>query len=185
MIDAEKQVMDAADMSRTINRIAYEILDRNKGAADLALVGLQTRGVHLARRLAAAVESIEHVAPPIGVLDVTMYRDDFRIALKQPKVQVTDIPFEVDRKTIVLVDDVFYTGRTVRSALDALMTFGRPGRVWLAVLVDRGHRELPLIADFVGKKIRTASREEIMVRMVEEDGRDEVALVTFDAERGE
>lgn len=184
VIEEEQQVMDAAGLNRTIKRITYEILDRNHGAEDLALIGLQTRGVHLADRIAGLVKSIEQVAVPVGVLDVTMYRDDYRTAMKQPKVQVTSIPFAVDGSTVVLIDDVFYTGRTVRSALDALMDFGRPARVRLAVLVDRGHRELPLKADFVGKTIHTAQDEEVRVRMVEEDGIDEVTLVKLRPEGG-
>ena len=178
-IESEKRVMDAADMGRTLKRISYQILDKNQGPGNLALVGLQTRGVHIANRIATAIESIENVKMPVGVLDVTMYRDDFRVALKQPNVQVTSIPFHVEGKTVVLIDDVFYTGRTVRSALDAIIDFGRPGKVWLAVLVDRGNRELPLKATFVGKKIRTAPHEEIRVRMKEEDGKDEVSLIVL------
>ena len=181
-IESEQRIMDAADITRTLKRIAYEILDRNQGSDNLAIVGLQTRGIHLAQRIASIIKSIENVTIPVGILDVTMYRDDFRIALKQPTVQVTSIPFEVEGITVVLVDDVFYTGRTVRGALDAIIDFGRPGRVWFAALVDRGHRELPLKADFIGKKIRTAFDEEIRVRMVEEDGIDEVTLVRLSGE---
>lgn len=176
-IESEIRVMDAADINRALKRISYEILDKNKGAANLALVGLRTRGVHLAERIASFIETIENVRIPVGVLDVTMYRDDFRIALKKPVVQVTSIPFDVEGITVLLVDDVFYTGRTVRGALDAIIDFGRPARVRLAVLIDRGHRELPLTADFVGKKILTAFNEEIRVRLIEEDGVDEVTLV--------
>jgi pyrimidine operon attenuation protein / uracil phosphoribosyltransferase len=183
-IDSEKKIMDTADISRTLKRVAYEIIDKNQGSDNLAIVGLQTRGVHLAKRIASNIDSIEKVTIPVGILDVTMYRDDFRIALKQPRVQVTSIPFEVEGMTVLLVDDVLYTGRTIRSALDAIMSFGRPGRVWLAVLIDRGHRELPLMADFTGKKIKTAPGEEIRVRMVEEDGKDEVTLVKL-AQRGD
>lgn len=181
-IKSEKKIMNAADINRTLKRVSYEILDTNNGPDNLALVGLRTRGVHIAMRIASIIESIEKVEIPVGILDVTMFRDDFRVALKQPEVQVTSIPFEVEGITVVLVDDVFYTGRTVRSALDAIMSFGRPGRVWLAVLVDRGHRELPLKADFVGKNIRTAPHEEIRVRMKEEDGKDEVTLVELSKE---
>ena len=181
-IKSEKKIMNAADINRTLKRVSYEILDTNNGPGNLALVGLRTRGVHIAMRIASIIESIEKVEIPVGILDVTMFRDDFRVALKQPEVQVTSIPFEVEGITVVLVDDVFYTGRTVRSAMDAIMSFGRPGRVWLAVLVDRGHRELPLKADFVGKNIRTAPHEEIRVRMKEEDGKDEVTLVELDEE---
>ncbi len=179
-IKNEKRVMNADDMDRTLKRMAYEITDRNKGSQGLVIVGLRTRGEYLARRIADNIGAIEHVEMPVGILDVTMYRDDFRIALKQPTVKVTNIPFDVEESTVVIVDDVFYTGRTVRSALDAIMDFGRPARVWLAVLVDRGHRELPLKADFIGKKTRTAQDEEIRVRMNEEDGVDEVTLVTIE-----
>lgn len=176
--------MDAADIKRALKRISYEILDRNSGPENLAIVGLQTRGVHIAKRIAAIIEEIEHTTIPVGVLDVTMYRDDFRIALKQPKVQITTIPFEVEGITIILVDDVFFTGRTVRGALDAIMDFGRPGCIEFAVLVDRGHRELPLRADYVGKMIPTDPNEEIRVRMVEEDGIDEVTIITLEDEEG-
>ncbi len=183
-IKSEHRMMDATDINRILKRITYEILDRNHGSDNLALVGLQTRGVYLAKRITSIIESIEKIKVPVGILDVTMYRDDFRIAMKQPKVQITSIPFNVEGITVVLVDDVLYTGRTVRSALDAIIDFGRPGSIWLAVLVDRGHRELPLKADFIGKKIRTNYDEEIRVRMVEEDGKDEVTLVKL-GEEGE
>jgi len=178
-IKSELKVMDAEDIRRALTRIAYEILDSNGGAKNLAIVGLQTRGVHIAQRIAAIIGNIEQMPIPVGILDVTMYRDDFRIALKQPKVQITTIPFEVEGVTIVIVDDVFYTGRTVRSALNAIMDFGRPGRIELAVLVDRGHRELPLRADYIGKMVPTDINEEIRVRVVEEDGVDEVTIVTL------
>jgi len=181
-IKSELKVMDAADIKRALQRIAFEILDSNSGPDNLAIVGLQTRGVFLARRIAAMIEEVENTHIPVGILDVTMYRDDYRTALKQPKVQITSIPFEVEGITIILVDDVFYTGRTVRSALDAIMDFGRPGRIELAVLVDRGHRELPLRADYIGKKIPTDPNEEIRVRMYEGDGVDEVTIVTLDKE---
>ncbi len=183
-IESEQRVMNPQDLTRTVRRIAFEILDRNHGAENLGLIGLQTRGVHLAGRIAKIIESAEKVAIPVGVLDATLYRDDFRTALKQPTVQVTSIPFDVEGMTVVLVDDVFYTGRTVRSALDAIMSFGRPQRVRLAVLVDRGHRELPLMADFVGKKIKTDINEEIRVRMIESDGIDEVTLIKLAQEGG-
>ncbi len=176
-ITSEMQIMDTVAMKRALHRMAHEILDRNNGPDRLAIVGLQTRGVFMAKRMASIIESIESVAVPVGVLDVTMYRDDFRVALKQPTVKVTSIPFDVDGVTVVLVDDVFYTGRTVRSALDAIMDFGRPRRVELAVLIDRGNRELPLVADYVGKHVTTLPDEEVRVRMVESDGTDEVTLV--------
>lgn len=183
-ITSEECVMDAPDIRRVLKRISYEITDNNGGAENLALVGLQTRGVYIARRLAEMIEHVEKKTVPVGILDVTMYRDDYRTKLKAPQVKVTSIPFQVEGVTIVLVDDVFYTGRTVRSALDAIMSFGRPGRVELAVLVDRGHRELPLRADYVGKKIRTAKNEEISVKMTELDGEDKVTLVTLEPEGG-
>ena len=184
-IKSELKVMDSGDIQRALKRISYEILDNNSGAENLAIVGLQTRGIHIARHIASIIEEIEHIPIPVGILDVTMYRDDFRIALKQPNVQITSIPFEVEAVTVVLVDDVFYTGRTVRCALDAIMDFGRPGRVELAVLVDRGHRELPLRADYVGKMIPTDPNEEVRVRVHEEDGVDEVTLVTLEDEGDE
>ncbi|MHB9029680.1 MAG: bifunctional pyr operon transcriptional regulator/uracil phosphoribosyltransferase PyrR [Candidatus Latescibacterota bacterium] len=176
-IKSEKRIMDAVGMKRALQRIAHEIIDRNFGPANLALVGLQTRGVFLARRMAAFIEEAEKLSVPVGILDVTMYRDDFRVALKQPTVKVTTIPYDVEKLATVLVDDVFYTGRTVRSALDAIMDFGRPRKVELAVLIDRGHRELPLVADFSGKQITTLPDEEVRVRMTEVDGIDEVTLV--------
>ena len=176
-IKSEKRIMDAVAMKRALQRMAHEIIDRNFGPSNLALVGLQTRGVFLARRMAAFIEEAEKVAPPVGILDVTMYRDDFRIALKKPKVKVTTIPYDVEKLATVLVDDVFYTGRTVRSALDAIMDFGRARRVEVAALVDRGHRELPIVADFIGKQITTLPDEEVRVRMIEVDGVDEVTLL--------
>ena len=178
----EKRLMDETDIERTLKRMTYEILDRNHCPKNLALIGLRTRGVHLANRIASIIKSSEKVHVPVGALDVTMYRDDFRTALKQPEVKITTIPFDIEGITVVIVDDVFYTGRTVRSALDALMDFGRPARVRLAVLIDRGHRELPLVADFFGKKIKTAVNEEIRVRLKEEDGSDEVTLVKLEKE---
>jgi pyrimidine operon attenuation protein / uracil phosphoribosyltransferase len=176
-ITSEEQIMGADAMKRALQRMSHEILDRNDGAAKLALVGLQTRGVFIAKRMASIIGAVEDATVPVGMLDVTMYRDDFRVALKQPIVKVTAIPFDVKDIAVVLVDDVFYTGRTVRSALDAIIDFGRPSRVELAVLIDRGHRELPLAADYVGKKITTQFNEEVRVRMVESDGIDEVTLV--------
>ncbi len=173
--------MDEAAIKRVLLKISHEILARNKGPKKLALVGLQTRGVFVARRIAEMIESIEKTPINVGVLDVTMYRDDFRAKMKQPSVKVTTIPFDVDGTSIVLVDDVLYTGRTIRAALDAIMDFGRPRKIQLAVLIDRGHRELPLAADFIGETIKTQPHQEIRVRMKEldEDGRDEVTLVTL------
>jgi len=169
-------VMDKEEMRRALARIAHEIIERNKGAKNLVLVGLRTRGVYLARRIAKIIEEVEGVKLPVGELDVTLYRDDFRTRLKQPVVQITHIPFPIDEMNVVLVDDVFFTGRTVRAALDALMDFGRPQTIQLAELIDRGHRELPVRADYVGKNVPTSESEEIAVRMEEVDGVDEVTI---------
>lgn len=172
------QVMDEAAMRRALTRIAHEILERNRGTDNLALVGILTRGVPLARRLAAQIRSIEDADVPVGALDITLYRDDLSTVAQQPLVRRTDVPFDVVDKTIVLVDDVLYTGRTARAALDALMDLGRPARIQLAVLVDRGHRELPIRADFVGRNLPSARNEIISVRLRETDGVDEVVIQT-------
>jgi len=170
-------LVDSAGFARTITRLAHEIIERNRGTERLAFVGMQTRGVYLAQRLARKVEEIEGTGLPVGVLDTTMYRDDFRTALKQPQVRVTEIPFDLYNMNVVLVDDVLYTGRSVRAALDALMDLGRPKRIQLAVLVDRGHRELPIKPDFVGRNVPTSINEEVRVRMTEIDSEDAVLLV--------
>ena len=170
-------VLNANDMSRIITRLAHEILEKNRGTENLVLVGLRTRGAYVATRITEKIKEIEGKSVPTGFLDVTLYRDDFRTRLKQPSVEVTNIPFAIDDKNIVLVDDVLYTGRTVRAALDALMDFGRPSRIYLAILVDRGHREFPIKADFVGKNIPTSIGEEIRVKMTEIDADDAVELV--------
>ncbi len=178
MTDKIKSVIvDAQGFERTLTRLAHEIIERNRGTKDLALIGMQTRGVFLATRLAKQIEKIEGGDIPLGTLDVTLYRDDFRTRLKQPKVQVTDIPFDIYDINLVLVDDVLYTGRTVRAAMDALMDLNRPHRIQLAVLVDRGHREMPIRPDFVGKNVPTSINEEVRVRMQEIDGEDAVLLV--------
>ncbi len=177
MGNVKAKIMDPSDVKRTITRLAHEIVERNHGIENIGLVGIRTRGVFVARRIAAVIEQIEGKALEVGVLDITLYRDDFRIKKVGPGVQVTDIPFNCDDITIILVDDVLYTGRTSRAALDALMDYGRPGRVQLAVLVDRGHRELPIKADFVGKNIPTASGENVQVHLQEVDEIDEVFLV--------
>jgi pyrimidine operon attenuation protein / uracil phosphoribosyltransferase len=171
------QLVDEAGLARTLSRLAHEIIEKNRGTAGLALVGMQTRGVHLARRLAERIAAIEGAAPPLGTLDVTFYRDDWRRRLKQPEVRATHLDFDITELNLVLVDDVLYTGRTVRAALDALMDLGRPDRIQLAVLVDRGHRELPIRADFVGKNVPTSIGEEVRVSMREVDGEDAVWLV--------
>jgi len=173
----KKEVVDEEGLERTITRLAHEIIERNRGTKNLVIVGIRTRGAFLAERIQRKISDIEKVEIPLGVLDATLYRDDFRRALKQPKVSVTDIPFDIDGMNLVLVDDVLYTGRTARAALDALMDFGRPQRIQLVVLVDRGHRELPIKADFVGKNIPTSVGEEVRVKMKELDNIDAVFLV--------
>ncbi len=175
--DVKAQIITAQDMSRIITRLAHEILEKNRGVENLVLIGLHTRGAYLAERISHKIRDIEGVEVPTGFLDVTLYRDDFRTRLKQPSVEVTNIPFKIDEKNIVLIDDVLYTGRTIRAALDALMDFGRPARIYLAVLVDRGHRELPIKADFVGKNIPTSIGEEVKVKLTEVDDEDAVYLV--------
>ena len=171
-------VMDADRIARTLTRIAHEIVERNKGVDDLALVGIRTRGVHLARRLARSLKEITGDEVPTGALDITLYRDDLmRSAIgPQPVVRSTEIPFSIDDRKILLVDDVLYTGRTTRAALDALIDFGRPRGIQLIVLVDRGHRELPIKADYVGKNLPTSPEESVQVRLEESDNRDEVVL---------
>lgn len=169
--------MDATAVDRAITRMAHEILERNGGSDGLALVGIRSRGVPLARRLAAKIEQIEGVHVPFGIIDITLYRDDLDSTPEQPEVRGTEIPFDVHDTTIVIVDDVLFTGRTVRAALDALVDFGRPRRVRLAVLVDRGHRELPIRPDHVGKNLPTALDESVRVRLQESDGSDEVVVL--------
>jgi pyrimidine operon attenuation protein/uracil phosphoribosyltransferase len=171
-------VMDADRIDRTLTRIAHEIVERNKGVEDLALVGVRTRGVTIARRLAQMLLAITGHEVPTGVLDITLYRDDLmRLAVgPQPLVRSTEIPFSIDDRKILLVDDVLYTGRTTRAALDALIDFGRPRAIQLIVLVDRGHRELPIRADYVGKSLPTSPNESVQVRLREIDGADEVAV---------
>ena len=171
-------VMDADRIGRTLTRIAHEIVERNKGVDGLAIVGVRTRGVHIARRLARILKEITGDDVPTGALDITLYRDDLmRHAVgPQPLVRRTEIQFSIDNRTILLVDDVLYTGRTTRAALDALIDFGRPNAIQLVVLVDRGHRELPIKADYVGKNLPTSLSESVAVRLAEVDGRDEVVI---------
>ena len=171
-------VMDADRIGRTLTRIAHEVVERNKGVGDLAIVGVRTRGVDIARRLAASLREITGEDVPTGSLDITLYRDDpMRQAVgPQPLVRLTEIPFSIDDRKILLVDDVLYTGRTVRAALDALIDFGRPRSIQLVVLVDRGHRELPVKADYVGKNLPTAFEDSVQVRLRESDGIDEVLV---------
>jgi len=169
--------MDAARMRRTLVRIAHEILERHPDVGALALVGIRSRGVPLARRLAALLSEATGVEPAVGALDIALYRDDFTSLAAQPITRGTDILFSIDGRTVVLVDDVLFTGRTVRAALDQLIDFGRPARIELAVVVDRGHRELPIRADYVGRSLATARDEVVEVRVREEDGADEVVVV--------
>jgi pyrimidine operon attenuation protein/uracil phosphoribosyltransferase len=173
-------VMDGAAIERALTRVTHEILERNKGTADLALVGIRSRGVHLARRLRAKIRDIEGVEVPMGIIDITLYRDDLSRSRQQPEVRGTQIAFGIDDKRVVLIDDVLFTGRSVRAALDALIDFGRPRNVQLMVLVDRGHRELPIRADFVGKNLPTAITEAVQVRLTESDGCDEVVITVAD-----
>jgi pyrimidine operon attenuation protein/uracil phosphoribosyltransferase len=172
------QVMDADRMSRALTRIAHEILERNRGLDELALVGIRTRGVPLARRLARSLKEINGDDVPTGALDITLYRDDLmrHPVGPQPVVRRTEVPFSIDDRIILLVDDVLYTGRTIRAALDALIDFGRPRAIQLVVLVDRGHRELPIKADFVGKNLPTSLKQSVQVRLQEIDGADEVLI---------
>lgn len=171
------EILSEKDFQRIILRLSHEILEKNRGVDDLVIIGIRTRGAHLATRISETIKKIENKAVPTGFLDITLYRDDFRTRLKQPSVEVTNIPFKIDGKNIVLIDDVLYTGRTIRSALDAIMDFGRPSKIYLAVLVDRGHRELPIRPDFVGKNIPTSIGEEVKVLMSEVDQKDKVLLV--------
>ena len=171
-------VMDADRIGRTLTRIAHEILERNKGVDELALVGVRTRGVPIARRIARSLKEIAGQEVPTGALDITLYRDDLmrQQVGPQPLVRRTEIPFSIDNRKILLVDDVLYTGRTTRAALDALIDFGRPRAIQLVVMVDRGHRELPIKADYVGKNLPTSPEESVQVRLQESDGCDEVVL---------
>jgi len=172
------QVMDADRMSRALTRIAHEILERNRGLDELALVGIRTRGVPIARRIAQALKEINGDDVPTGALDITLYRDDLmrHPVGPQPLVRRTEIPFSIDDRKIMLVDDVLYTGRTIRAALDALIDFGRPRMIQLIALVDRGHRELPIKADYVGKNLPTSLRQSVQVRLQEIDGTDEIVI---------
>ena len=172
-----KNIMTPEDIRRTLGRIAHEIIERNKTIEHLILVGIHTRGVPLAKRLAANIEDFEGLRIPVGALDISLYRDDLASLNLKPIIHRTDIPTSVDGKSIVLVDDVLYTGRSIRAAMDALIDLGRPRSIQLAVLIDRGHRELPIRADYVGKNMPSSRHEEIQVQLVETDGIDEVAIV--------
>lgn len=171
-------VLDEQAIRRALTRIAHEIIERNKGIDGCVLIGIKTRGIYLAKRLAERIEQIEGTSIPVGELDITLYRDDLTVktAEREPLVKGTDVPFSVTNQKVILVDDVLFTGRTVRAAMDAVMDLGRPAQIQLAVLVDRGHRELPIRADFVGKNIPTSSSEMIVVELKEVDGIDQVSI---------
>lgn len=169
-------IMDKMAMKRALTRIAHEIIERNKGVEEVALVGIRRRGGPLATRLAALIEEIEGIKVPVGILDITLYRDDLTTLSAQPQVHRTEVDFKINNLAIILVDDVLYTGRTVRAAMDALIDLGRPKCIELAVLVDRGHRELPIKADFVGKNVPTGKQEIIAVKVEELDGQDGVTI---------
>ena len=171
-----KELLDKKDIDRVLSRMAHEILERNKGAKSLCLVGIQRGGVHLAKRLAHKIKEIESKDVPVGSLDIAFYRDDLSIRKEQPQVRRTEVPCELTDQKVVLVDDVLFTGRSIRAALDALMDLGRPANIQLAVLIDRGHRELPIKADFVGKNIPSAINENVEVSLEEEGKEDRVTI---------
>jgi pyrimidine operon attenuation protein / uracil phosphoribosyltransferase len=179
LADAANKVMDSNEIRRALTRIAHEIIERNKGAENLVIIGVQSRGVPMAQRLAKLIAEIEKVEAPVGSLDVSLYRDDFATRAAHP-VRPSDIPFDVTDKIVILVDEVLFTGRTTRAAMDAIIDLGRPSVVQLAVLVDRGHRELPVRADYVGKNVPTALTESVDVRWVETRGEDAVMIAKGD-----
>ncbi|KKM12904.1 bifunctional pyrimidine regulatory protein PyrR uracil phosphoribosyltransferase [Clostridiales bacterium PH28_bin88] len=170
------QIMDSEKIRRALTRIAHEVIERNRGVDNLALIGIRRRGVPLAERLSRGIKEIEGAGVPVGILDITLYRDDLTTLAQQPVLHKTEVPFPVTGKRVVLVDDVLYTGRTVRAALDAIIDLGRPECIQLAVLVDRGHRELPIRADYVGKNVPTSRREVVAVHLEEVDGIDKVII---------
>ena len=176
MTAQEKQVLDEGGIERALARIAHEILERNQGLDLLTLVGVRSRGVFLAERLRKKLSEIEKKEIPVGILDITLYRDDLSEIGPKPELHETNIPFDLKGKIVILVDDVLFTGRTIRAALDGLIDFGRPRAIQLAVLVDRGHRELPIKADYVGKNVPTAFQDKIIIRLKETDGKDEAVI---------
>jgi pyrimidine operon attenuation protein/uracil phosphoribosyltransferase len=177
MAQVKAQVLDADQIRRALYRLSHEITEHNKGTTDLVLVGIRTRGVPIANRLAGFIQEHEGGEVPVGILDITFYRDDLSLISNQPVLHRTEIPVNITNKRIILVDDVLYTGRTVRAALDALMDLGRPESIQLAVLIDRGHRELPIRSDYVGKNVPTARREVVHVKLAETDGEDRVIIM--------
>lgn len=178
-LPVKAQIMDEDSIRRSLTRIAHEIIEKNRGTNDLALIGIRRRGVPLAKRISRKILDIEGIMPDLGVLDITLYRDDLTALAHQPVVRETQVPFPVAGKNLVLVDDVLYTGRTVRAAMDAIIDLGRPASIQLAVLVDRGHRELPIRADYVGKNVPTSRKETVTVELMEEDGNDRVTIKEF------
>lgn len=174
----EKEVIDSVTMKRILTRITYEIIERNKGVQDVVLIGIKTRGIFIAQRIAERMKQLEGLELPVGELDITLYRDDKGQEIEaKPDLSASTIPFSVEGKHVILVDDVLYTGRTIRAALDAVMDFGRPEKISLAVLVDRGHRELPIRADFVGKNLPTSAKEAVVVEMEEFDKQDRICII--------
>jgi len=180
----EKVLMTSEDMARALARIAHEIVERNRGSKDIVLVGMRTRGVPLAQRLATTIRSLEAIPIPVGALGFALYRDDISPLEHKSEVQSTDIPIDITDKHVILVDDVLYTGRSIRAAMDALIDLGRPKSIQLAVLVDRGHRELPVRADYVGKNIPSSRSERIKVQLQESDGRDRVVITSSATNQG-
>ncbi len=178
-IQLSSVIFNEKDISRAVTRIAHEILEKNKGADKLALVGIRTRGATLAQRLAKKINEIESTTVSLGILDITLYRDDLGTSKQSPEVKKTDISFSLEEKEIVLIDDVLYTGRTIRAAIDALIDFGRPATVQLGVLIDRGHRELPIRPDYIGKNLPTSKSNQVQVHLKEDDGVDEVILINI------
>ena len=176
-MDKQSKILDEAGIKRTLMRISHEIIEKNQGTDDLAIIGIKTRGAYLAERIAEKIKSIEGTEVPVGALDITLYRDDLTEVAGQPVVHSTEIGFDINKKKIILVDDVLFSGRTVRCALDELIDFGRPETIQLAVLVDRGHRELPIRPDFVGKNIPTAKKESVEVKLKETDDAEEVVVI--------
>ncbi|HNX91173.1 MAG TPA: bifunctional pyr operon transcriptional regulator/uracil phosphoribosyltransferase PyrR [Candidatus Omnitrophota bacterium] len=177
------EILDKEGMDRVIKRMAHEIVEQNRGVENLAIIGIKTRGAYIAGRLASKLKEIEKQTIPVGALDITLYRDDLTEIAAQPTVHATEIDFDITGKNIILVDDVLFTGRTVRCALDELVDFGRPAKIKLAVLIDRGHRELPIRPDYVGKNIPTARKDRIEVKLKELDGNEEVMMIQEDQEK--
>lgn len=177
------KLLDGEAINRSLTRIAHEILERNRGTGGLCIIGIRSRGAVLAERLGEVIKTIDRATVPVGILDITLYRDDLTMIAAQPVVHKTEIPFAITGMDVILVDDVLYTGRTIRAAMDALIDFGRPRSIQLAVLIDRGHRELPIRADYVGKNIPTSRQETVELRLKEIDGRDEAVIIERQGEQ--